>query len=1238
MFPFTVLNAQFTIGSVRLLFAFELTLNSLIAISLVSAHTSSSKLDSLFAPANPVLTLQVTFPDPELPPLSLSVSPEESVTEIRNYIRDAFVQERCITSFTLNLNGQPIDGYESLAEIEGLETGATIQLTNAPYNEHEARLHVIRVRELAGFANNSHAAVGQDNGMTAFNRTDGIDKTPKDYMQEVVETKEQKEAKAKLKAEQKAEQKKAKALAKAEAMAKNEDVPEEDEEDEESDSEDDVPLRQSTQTLEENSPMHGFKLEESKSLQELFPDRQNMPAPALLSLHLSHWNPPTQAQQLNGELLYLQCATLEGESYQIVAHTNGFYVANSTLGSFDSSPKPLMVKTKAKKQNGTGKKGKKTETEISYVPITTENMHHSLYDLLVSLSDKFAKKIASNYTELNSAGMLSVVPPTNCFLANPWLTKPAGFRRPDMARNQELLSLKNLEGQDDTREWSEDLQSLKELPRESINDRVVRERHLNKTYFDFTEAAVAGAVQVVHGEIQPINPSESEASHIFLHKGIFYSVGADGSGTYAEIGGDEAARVASAKDLQAVQQLVQFDFPEIASLCTTVVDYQGKRIVCQSPVPGIFRQPENAPPQVKYGSVDGNEEIASEQEFGDAFKPIAAAFRLKTHTVKDAEKEHTLHLASDCKGLAGTDGRKYLLDLYRLAPVDIAFLEANPSYPHQLTLLRFEAVEAYFRHQVRSEIKKQQKDGAEDVETAKFEVEPFYLNPDAFVLPAPKEDEDAVRAASEYVAKTIIPEHVEAVIAGFGTTPMDGLQLTQSLHAKGIPMRHLSTVIAAANQSETSKAKFLAQLCEQEIAVRSAKHLIRGEMAKKGANAKYVVAHVMNLLLGSSSKVFDTPAGLLTVSDSVNMSADETKAAVAALAKSRFGYDLDTAIFAQRPVQILRELSGKLGLQFLQKDYEFGAEPFAVADVVNILPVFKTTTFRSKLVEEALEAARNSVTTDKDVALQLLRESIPLAEQVYGSVNPELTKVYNTASYLAYEMEEALLAADLGRRACIMSERCSGIDSVDAILNYLNLSLFEHAVGNYIGALHMIKHAVSVWVTVCGTHLHPDIITSLSNAITMLTTLKRWNESRVWLEKTIDITENVANEKQLAPLRFQLAQTMCHEQQYKEAIDELRRALKLFNVHYGEDDQNTKDCEVWLQSLTRAAVNMQRSKLWEEQQSALARQQQAPKPTGVQKEAPKKASKKKGKAGKGAKDDKSEKLVAELKKKKAGKR
>lgn len=444
-------------------------------------------------------------------------------------------------------------------------------------------------------------------------------------------------------------------------------------------------------------------------------------------------------------------------------------------------------------------------------------------------------------------------------------------------------------------------------------------------------------------------------------------------------------------------------------------------------------------------------------------------------------------------------------------------------------------------------------------------------------------------------------------------------------------MRHLKHVIAAAKTSDAFKAKFLAQICEQEIAVRSVKHFLRSEMAKDGSNPRYVVAHAMNLLLGDSSTVYsNSKPSLVKVVDTVQLSAEEAKAAVQAIAKTRFGFDLDTAIFAQRPIQILREVSGKVGLQWLQKNYVFGGEPFAVADVVNILPVFKSTTFRSKIVEEALEAARNSVSSDKDVALQLLRESIPLAEQVYGSVNPELTKVYNTASYLAYEMDEALLAADLGRRACIMSERCSGVDSVDAILNYLNLSLFEHAVGNYVSSLHMIRHAISTWVFVCGTHLHPDIITSLSNAITMLTTLKRWDESRQWLEKTIAITEAVNNEKQLAQLRFQLAQTMCFDKQYKEATDELRRALKLFNAHYGENDQNTKDCASWLSSLTQAAVSIERAKLFEEQQGRLARQ--APKPTAIHNEPVKKAKK-----GKKTKNEKGEKMVAELKQKKAKK-
>ena len=59
----------------------------------------------------------------------------------------------------------------------------------------------------------------------------------------------------------------------------------------------------------------------------------------------------------------------------------------------------------------------------------------------------------------------------------------------------------------------------------------------------------------------------------------------------------------------------------------------------------------------------------------------------------------------------GADGRRYLLDLYRVTPVDIVFqeevekeAETNP-YPHKMTLLRPELVDYYYEHKLREYLK-----------------------------------------------------------------------------------------------------------------------------------------------------------------------------------------------------------------------------------------------------------------------------------------------------------------------------------------------------------------------------------------------------------------------------------------------------------------------------------------------------------------------------------------------------
>ena len=87
--------------------------------------------------------------------------------------------------------------------------------------------------------------------------------------------------------------------------------------------------------------------------------------------------------------------------------------------------------------------------------------------------------------------------------------------------------------------------------------------------------------------------------------------------------------------------------------------------------------------------------------------------RVKKHAVWDKEgKRHDLEGSVETKGLLGTDGRKYVLDLYRITPLDVAWAEeveaSNESgvkYPHRMSVLRLELVEAYWRMKMQDYVK-----------------------------------------------------------------------------------------------------------------------------------------------------------------------------------------------------------------------------------------------------------------------------------------------------------------------------------------------------------------------------------------------------------------------------------------------------------------------------------------------------------------------------------------------------
>ena len=423
------------------------------------------------------------------------------------------------------------------------------------------------------------------------------------------------------------------------------------------------------------------------SIRTILPPTEDPPPKTIKSISVSSWNPPPYYFRQQGHLMYILLTTNEGEQFQITSHVSGFFVNKSSNSKFDPYPKSQPKSASA----------------------------HSLLSLIAKLSPSFETSFAllQQYNARNDP--LANIQITSTIPANPWLVPTAESsvtaHQPDLARTQESYLFSGLENAETLRDWNEEFQSTRELPKESVQDRVFRERLTIKLFAEYTEAAARCAVMVARGEVAPLNPTENRDAHIFVYNNVFFSYGADGVGMFTSEGGDEAARAAVGKDVTGSRSVNQLDIDGLFTPGVIVVDYLGKRIVCQSIVPGIFKQREPGENQIDYGGVDGRDVVAANEAFVPVFSKFSKALRVKKHDVWDKEgKKHTLEASVETKGLLGTDGRKYILDLYRLTPLDITWLEEHwidvtdikdkpleRNYPHRMTVLRAELVEAYWR-------------------------------------------------------------------------------------------------------------------------------------------------------------------------------------------------------------------------------------------------------------------------------------------------------------------------------------------------------------------------------------------------------------------------------------------------------------------------------------------------------------------------------------------------------------
>ncbi|KAL9111850.1 MAG: hypothetical protein Q9227_003700 [Pyrenula ochraceoflavens] len=1133
--------------------------------------------------------------------IPVMVSSQEQVQDVRQSIVETpgTFQYTC---FHLEHEGEKINDFIELSEVKGLQTGSELALFEDPYTEKEARMHVLRVRELIGAAGDrSDFLQGICAGMS---------------LHDMVISQE-----------------------------------------------DGSPTLQVNGKPVKVNALAGYNLKGAPSLQNVLPATEEIHPKTVKSLTVSPWNPPPYHLRQKGHLLYLQVTTNEGEQHQITSTVSGFFVNRSSNNKFDPFPRAAPKNHNA----------------------------HSLLALLTLISPSFNDSFSALQAINNKKDLLTTFPFQNSLPSNPWvippLSNPLNQHQPDPTRAQEAYLFGGADGAESLRDWNEEFQTTRESPRATVPERVFRERLISKLFADYNDAAARGAALVARGEVPPLNPTEAHDAQIFVHNNIFFSFGADGVQTFASEGGDEAARVAVGKDVMGVKAVNQLDIPGLFTPGTIVVDYLGKRIVGQSIVPGIFKQREPGEHQIDYGAVDGIEVVAENKAFAPEFEKLSRELRVKRHAVWDKDgRRFDLEGSVQTKGLLGTDGRKYVLDLYRIAPLDIAWSEEvnssmeqeNNKYPHRMAILRLELVEAYRRSKiqqyVREEIEKRRaarKDDVANKENTKpvtnGEVSPeklkeaereesdidqervdlssfeFALNPDVCSGQNPPteqdkeayaQDEKEVRAVCGYLRSKIIPELLQDLFDSEVGFPMDGRSLTLLLHKRGINVRYLGRIATLAAE-KGRRLQALVALARQEMIARAFKHIANRNLRRlPPVFATACISHLLNCLLGDNvnprprAQIDEELRELYTADVSFErLDPVSLKSQVESEVQQRYRYRLPNDwVSSLKHFQMLRDLCLKLGLQLGARDFSFtkadmsthedhspvqngtlqangkGHEDskkkkkknidghqrdnsplnnapiliFSPDDIINIVPIVKDAAPRSTLAEEALEAGRISLArNEKQLGQELVLESLSLHEQIYGILHPEVAKMYHQLSMLYYQTDEKDAAVELARKAVIVTERTLGVDSHDAILAYLNLSLFEHATNNTHAALVYVKHAMDVWNIIYGMD-HPDSITTLNNAAVMLQNLKLYADSRKWFEASLSLCEDLFGRQSVhtATILFQLAQALALDHDSKAAVHRMREAYNIFLSELGANDRNTKEAESWLEQLTQNAVSI----------------------------------------------------------------
>ncbi|CDW71842.1 eukaryotic translation initiation factor 3 subunit [Stylonychia lemnae] len=852
-----------------------------------------------------------------------------------------------------------------------------------------------------------------------------------------------------------------------------------------------------------------------------------------------------QRRDIQKSYFYKIFVTIEKQEYQVIACESGFYISDdSTLKTSYTLPGLLCHISKVFK--------KQFENHLKQL------CKHDPYKALtkcggINQKQQWFKSFKDYYNE----------------------NKKINYQ------NEELISNKEYEtgiyGLDfkhgSTREWNDEYQQCKELPKDTQMQRIQRKRTIQKIYSDFVECAKIGAVKVIQGNVSALNPNDPPLQQIYIYNNIFFSYCADSPfdfkdniPTYAAVNGD----------LNGIQKLENLDIDGLYTLATCLVKFMGSRIVCQSIMPGILSF-SSQEVQCEYGSSNNNINIGDSSDMNqiviilicnqllDQENKVLACF-LKSQAINSLIKDGLMVPEG------GPTDSESLTSIFHFHGVNMRYLglvltkfrqecqEKNLRFKHIDFLLEKEIFIRSIKHSIINHRMLNDSQDSDSEEQTEFESNQHLSELDFLIL---QEEQERIKAASKKQnkkkgknkkkkTKLESSDSKKSSNVSQNTIEFSSLQCVISTDCeKSSDWSNKSTI----NQSSSRKgSQFSSQISDlQEISA-----IPNDEMIINQDSKYFSVQNENNLFQQLDSKkesdiLFKdiTPDSLFELLNLIS------KAQICKI----FGITIEQKDYHLENVQ---------NLCFdLNPQYEW--LPFQYTNIIEFLPNVKQISHQNIEVDNIMAQANKAFKDNlQEVAFDLYAQCVSIHVQLQGPLQKEAFDCLQRMSRIIYLQSDINMAIDLQIKAIQISTVLFGIDHSSTAYAISTLALYYQQVQEHEKSIQLLEKAILIFTVVEGEN-HPDIAATYVTLGYLFQELDMLYEALdSFFEAIIRFKDLMGEENiQIASCYSAIAVTYFHLDELRTALDYQEKShailLKLQSQTH-EDPQQQKIYGTYLES------------------------------------------------------------------------